>query len=420
VVAPFDYTAMIWAFLLGYFFDELPTIFVYHWRRHRRRGRTVRGARSACSAYARPKGRRPARDWRKAYRSENWRGDEPRDKLVAPGCHGESPQPHAERRARHPQPYCYRACPVCRHDRGISQSYPARPITLIVPYAAGGSVDAVARIVVPKVSERLGPSVVIENVAGAGGIVGTQRAARAAPDGYTLLFSVESTMAIAKLVQPSTVQYDSQKDFQPISLIGTSPLVLAGKKDLAANTTDELIKLARANPGKLSYATSGTGTSLHVAGEMINMEGKVAIVHVPYRWGADGDRSHRNQIDLAMLPLVMALPNYRNGNIKVFGTTEPTRLACRTGPAEPRRAPRPRNVNVTVWFGLFAPPRPTRDRRAPAPGGRGRAAGCRRARQARRDRPSHRRQHPAEFTAFLAQEIEKFSAIVKAANIKAE
>src|SRR5207248_6059507 len=123
-----------------------------------------------------------------------------------------------------------------------AQTYPSRPITMIVPYAAGGSVDAVARIIAPGLGQRLGHNVVIENVAGAGGIVGTQRAARAAPDGYTLLFSVESTMAIAKLVQPSTVQYDSQKDFQPISLIGTSPLVLAGKKDLAANTTDERIK----------------------------------------------------------------------------------------------------------------------------------------------------------------------------------
>jgi len=233
----------------------------------------------------------------------------------------------------------------------FGQAYPSRPITLIVPYAAGGSVDAVARILTPKLGERLGQSVVIENVAGAGGIVGTQRAARAAPDGYTFLFSVESTMAIAKLVQPSTVQYDSQKDFVPISLIGTSPLVLAGKKELPANTTDELLKLVRANPGKFSYATSGTGTSLHVAGEMVNMEGKVSIVHVPYRVGAQMVTDLiGNQIDLAMLPLVMALPNYRNGNIKVFGTTEPTRSPV--APDLPSLAEHPdlKNVNVTVWL----------------------------------------------------------------------
>ena len=304
----------------------------------------------------------------------------------------------------------------------FGQSYPTRPITLVVPYAAGGSVDAVARIVVPKISERLGQSVVIENVAGAGGIVGTQRAARATADGYTLLFSVESTMAIAKLVQPSTVQYDSQKDFVPISLIGTSPLVLAGKKELPANTTDELLKLVRANPGKLSYATSGTGTSLHVAGEMINMEGKVSIVHVPYRVGAQMVTDLiGNQIDLAMLPLVMALPNYRNGNIKVFGTTEPTRSPV--APDLPSLAEHPdlRNVNVTVWFGLFAPAKTEpaiveRLHRAVA------AALAEADVRAKLAETGLRLvgNSPTEFAAFLAQEIEKFSAIVKAANIKAE
>src|SRR6478672_9982598 len=111
-----------------------------------------------------------------------------------------------------------------------AQPYPSRPITLIVPYAAGGSVDVVARVVADKLGERLGQNVVIENVAGAGGVTGTQRAARAEPDGYTLLVSVESTMAIAKLVQPTVVKYDSLADFLPISLIGDAPLVLAGKK----------------------------------------------------------------------------------------------------------------------------------------------------------------------------------------------
>jgi tripartite-type tricarboxylate transporter receptor subunit TctC len=304
----------------------------------------------------------------------------------------------------------------------FGQTYPTRPITLIVPYAAGGSVDAVARIVAPKLTERLGQSVVIENVAGAGGIVGTQRAARAAPDGYTLLFSVESTMAIAKLVQPSTVHYDSQKDFQPISLIGTSPLVLAGKKDLPASTTDELLKLLRANPGKFSYATSGTGTSLHVAGEMINIEGRVSIVHVPYRVGAQMVTDLvGNQIDLAMLPLVMALPNYRGGNIKVFGTTEPTRSPVAPDLPSLTEHPDLRNVNVTVWFGLFAPAKADPEiveRLHQA------VAACLQEADVRAKLAETGLRivgnSPAEFAAFLAQEIEKFSVIVKAANIKAE
>jgi tripartite-type tricarboxylate transporter receptor subunit TctC len=165
----------------------------------------------------------------------------------------------------------------------LGESYPSRPVTLIVPYAAGGGVDAVARVITESLSERLGQRFVIENVTGAGGVIGTQRAARAQPDGYTLLFAVENTMAVAKLVQPTVVQYDSQKDSQPISLIGTAPLVLAGKKDLPANNIAELMTLLKANPGKYSFASSGVGTSLHVLGEMINVEGKVKMVHVPYR-----------------------------------------------------------------------------------------------------------------------------------------
>src|SRR5262245_38120451 len=211
-------------------------------------------------------------------------------------------------------------CVLLPAPSALAQTYPSRPITMIVPHAPGGRGHAAPRVIAPRLGERLGENIIIENVAGAGGVTGTQRAARAEPDGYTLLFSVESTMAIAKLVQPTTVQYDSQKDFRPITLIGTSPLVLAGKKELPAAKLAELMKYLRANPGKLSYATSGVGTSLQIAGEMINIEGGVRMQHVPYRVGAQivTDLAG-NHVDLAVLPLVMALPSYRGGNIKIFG-----------------------------------------------------------------------------------------------------
>lgn len=304
----------------------------------------------------------------------------------------------------------------------LAQSYPTRPVTMIVPYAPGGSVDAVGRVVAVKLSERLGQQVLVENVAGAGGIVGTQKAAQAQPNGYTLLFSVESTMAIAKFVSPSVVQYDSQKDFQPISLIGTSPLVLVGKKSLPATNIAELMTLLRANPGKFNYATSGVGTSLHVAGEMINLEGKVQMVHVPYRVGAQMVTDLiGGQIDLAMLPLVMTLPNYRSGNIKAFGTTEPGRSPVAPDLPSLTEHPDLKNVNVTVWFGLFAPANTPADI----------AVRLHQAIAAFLQEPDVRSRlgdmglrvvgsSPAEFRAFLAQEIEKFGTIVRTANIKAE
>ena len=197
------------------------------------------------------------------------------------------------------------------------QPYPSRPITLIVPYAAGGSVDVVARVVANALGQKLNQNVVIENVAGAGGVTGTQRAARAEPDGYTLLFSVESTMAIAKLVQPHVVQYDSQKDFAPISLIGTSPLVLVGKKDLPASTIAELMVLLRANPGKYSYASSGVGTSLQVAGEMINIEGKVHHLHLAFdvdHLACDLQRGANTGACVAVLARVGAQQDHEFGN----------------------------------------------------------------------------------------------------------
>lgn len=318
--------------------------------------------------------------------------------------------------------YCATVLAVLAGATAAQQPYPSRPITLIVPYAAGGSVDVVARVVANALGQKLNQNVVIENVAGAGGVTGTQRAARAEPDGYTLLFSVESTMAIAKLVQPHVVQYDSQKDFAPISLIGTSPLVLVGKKDLPASTIAELMVLLRANPGKYSYASSGVGTSLQVAGEMINIEGKVQMVHVPYRVGSQIVTDLMgNQIDLAVLPLVMALPSYRNGNIKIFGITEPERSSL--APDLPSLAEQPelKNVSMTVWYGLFAPAKVDPaiiDRIYHAL-----AAALREPELQAKLADVNLRvvgSSPSEFAKFLADEITKFAAVVKAANIKAE
>jgi len=303
-----------------------------------------------------------------------------------------------------------------------AQTYPSKPITLIVPYAAGGSVDAVARLISDRLAAKLGGNIVIENVSGAGGVIGTQRAARAEPDGYTLLFSVESTMVIAKLVSPSIVQYDAAKDFAPISMVGSSPLVLLGRKDFPANNIAELMKLLKENPGKYNYATSGVGTSLHVAGEMINAEGKVKMVHVPYKTGAQIPTDLMgNNIDLAVLPLVMAMQNVKAGNIKAFGITEPKRFELT--PDVPSLAEHPdlKNVSVTVWYGLFAPAKT--DPAIVEKLHRALADVVKEPGVVEKLKASNLipvGNSPKEFADFLKAENEKFSALVKAANIKAE
>ena len=308
-------------------------------------------------------------------------------------------------------------------DSAVAQNYPSRVITLIVPYAAGGGVDVVARVIGETLSERLGQKIIIENVTGAGGVIGTMRAAHAPADGYTLLFAVENTMAVAKLVQPSVVQFDSQKDFTPISLIATAPLVLAAKKDLPANTTAELMALLRANPGKYSYASSGVGTSLQVLGEMINVEGKVHMEHVPYRVAPQivADLIS-NQIDLAVLPLNLALPPFRDGSIKIFGISE--RAHSPLAPDLPSLADHPdlKAVDMTVWYGLFAPAKVDQaiiDRINQALTATLREPGMRQ-KLAQIHLVTAVGSSPSELAAFLDQEIAKYAIIVKAANIKAE
>ncbi len=303
-----------------------------------------------------------------------------------------------------------------------AQTYPSRPISMIVPFAAGGNVDAVARWVGPELSKRLGQPVVIENTAGAGGVIGTERAARAAADGYTLLLSVESTIVIAKMVSPSVVKYDGLKDFSPVTLLSSAPLVLVGKPALQAGNLSELLAMMRREPGKLSYATSGTGTSLHVAGEMFNQLGKVNMVHVPYKVGAQiVSDLMGNQIDLAMLPIPLAGEQVKAGKLKAYGVTEGARSPAL--PDVPSMAEHPdlKGVDVTVWFGVFAP------------------AGTDPAIVARLNRELTEvlrdeglRQKfavigmrtlglgPEPFAKFLVGETEKFGAIVKAGNIRAE
>jgi tripartite-type tricarboxylate transporter receptor subunit TctC len=303
-----------------------------------------------------------------------------------------------------------------------AQGYPTRAVNLIVPYAPGGSVDPVARLFTPKLGERLGQPIVIDNAVGAGGVIGTTKAANAPADGYTLLFSVESTMVIAKLVTPATVKYDGLRDFTPISLVGTSPLVLVGKPELAARNAGELLQMMRANPGKLNYATSGIGTSLHLAGELINQVAKVNMVHVPYKVGAQivTDLTG-NQIDLAVLPLVSTQQAVRAGRIKAFGVMDAKRWpTAQEMPALGEQAEF-RGAEVLVWFGLFAPAKT--DGAIVARLAREMNTVLKDAEIAKRMsdlslQPAN--YSPAEFAAFLQREHDKFAAVVKTANIKAE
>ena len=237
-----------------------------------------------------------------------------------------------------------------------AQSWPAKPITVIVPFGAGGGVDATARVVMAKLADILKQPVVIENVAGAAGTIGTQKAARSAADGYTLLFAVASPLNVAPLVAPSAVRYDTFKDFTPLSTAAIGPFVLIGRPTLEPKTTAELIKLARAQPGKLNFGTDGVGTSLHITGEMIKQRANLDIVHVPYKSGPQVLTDVAGgQVDLGVLPLGLAQPFIREGKVRAFGVTSQARWSGLPDVPSLSETVDLHDLDVESWLGLLAP-----------------------------------------------------------------
>lgn len=165
-----------------------------------------------------------------------------------------------------------------------AQSYPARPITMVVPYAAGGVFDTIARIIGARMGELLGQTVIVENVTGAGGIIGVQRVIGAKPDGYTLLLGTVGTHAYSQSIYRKR-RYDAVNDFTPVTLFSDQPMVLEGRKDLPANNLAEFTALLRQNGAKMQYGSAGVGSTTHLACALLNARIGVDVTHVPYRGG---------------------------------------------------------------------------------------------------------------------------------------
>lgn len=232
----------------------------------------------------------------------------------------------------------------------------AKPITLIVPYSAGGSVDFNARLVATKLGERLKQSVVIDNVAGAGGAIGVAKAVNAAPDGYTLVAAPDSTIAIGKLTNPAAFKFDPLKDLAPVAMLNTAPMVLVARPGLPAKDFPEFVQLAKAAPGKYSYATSGVGTVLQLAMELIKERTGIRVVHIPYRGGAQiATDVIGNQVDLAMLVSVSAIPHVLDGKMKALGVTGSKRLPQLPNVPAFDEMPGLMGYSMLTWTGVFAP-----------------------------------------------------------------
>jgi len=232
----------------------------------------------------------------------------------------------------------------------------AKPITLIVPFTAGGSVDFIARQVATRLGERLNQSVVIENVAGAGGAIGVAKAVNAAPDGYTLVAGPDSAIAIGKLVNPAAFRFDPLKDLAPVGMLNTAPMVLVARPGLPARDFADFVRLAKASPGKYSYATSGVGTVLHLAMEQLKQRTGTYVVHVPYRGGAQiATDVIGNQVDLAMLVSASSIPHVRSNSLKALGVTGTQRLASLPDVPTFDEMPGLKGYDMVSWTGIFAP-----------------------------------------------------------------
>jgi tripartite-type tricarboxylate transporter receptor subunit TctC len=240
----------------------------------------------------------------------------------------------------------------------VAQSWPTRTVTLVVPFAAGGGTDAIARVIAEKLGARLGQPVVVENKAGAASAIGTAYVAKAAPDGYTVLMTTNSAQVILPLTQPaSSLNYDPARDFSPVGLTAILPNLLIVSPKLPAANAAEFIAYGRQNPGKLSFASSGNGTITHLIGELFNARTGISAVHVPYRTGVQAAPDvMEGRIHYQFDNIIWSLPMIRAGQLKGLAITTRQRSALAPDIPTVAESGVPDFEGIS-WLGIVAPAR---------------------------------------------------------------
>jgi tripartite-type tricarboxylate transporter receptor subunit TctC len=236
-------------------------------------------------------------------------------------------------------------------------TYPSKPITVLVGYPPSGSTDLTARAVADQLARKLGVPVVVENAGGAGGAIAAQKVSRAQPDGYTLLLGANNEIAINRLITPATVKY-SYKDFTPIGLVASQPMVLVASAATGVKDAKQFLAAVKAKPGRFSYGSSGVGTALHLAGEMLKEQGGLYMTHIPYRGVAPLTTDLvGGSLEYGVFVLSSGLPHIRSGKVVALGVTQKNRSPAAPDIPALSEVPALKNMDIDVWFALMAPPK---------------------------------------------------------------
>jgi tripartite-type tricarboxylate transporter receptor subunit TctC len=301
-----------------------------------------------------------------------------------------------------------------------AQAYPSRPVKVVVPWPPGQATDLAARLVAQKLQEQLGQAFVVDNRPGAGGLIGSEVAARAPADGYTLLAASSGPISIMPLLQKTP--YDPQKDFAPVSLIATVPFALVTHPSFPANNAKEFVARVRAYPDKYTFSSSGTGASSHLIGELFNSMAQLKARHVPYKGSAPALTDLiGGQIDYTIETVAGTIGHVRAGRLKILGPSFARRTAATPDVPTLAEAADLPGYDIGAWIGYTAPPGTPREIVARLSGE------IRKAMQAADLKERYLTlgldviaSTPEEMGAFLQGQRERYAAVIKSANIKLE
>lgn len=300
-----------------------------------------------------------------------------------------------------------------------AQTYPSQPIRLIAPFPPGGSVDIMARLIADPLGAQLGGKIVIDNRSGASGNIGMEAAARAKPDGYTVVLNTIPLATNQALFDK--LGWDPVKDFAPIGMVATAPHILVVPARVAAAKVEDLVRLARASPGKLTYASAGVGTTFHLCAEMFKDSTNTFILHVPYRGGGPALLDTLGgQVDMSFPTLSAALPHVRAGTLRALGVTGTARSSLLPEVPTLQEAG-VKDFQFTQWLALLAPAGTPREVVMRLNGGLGAALNS----KALREKFAAQGfdafiTTPDEAAKFVAAEVQRFSKLIKTRKITAE